>query len=102
MKGIIHKILDGILTVTVLPPEPPVDLVQIDYTNWRGERRKRLIRPESITFKATDYHPTPQWILRAQDGDGGITKDFAMSEIHSWEPASVDAKRAPATGNPQR
>ena len=60
------------------------DYVTIDYTNHRGERRLRLIRPVSIYFGTTDWHPTKQWLLRAIDCEKGETRDFAMSEIHSW------------------
>ena len=60
------------------------DYVTIDYTNHRGERRVRLIRPMSIYFGATDWHKAMQWLLRAVDCEKGEVRDFAMSSIHSW------------------
>lgn len=58
--------------------------VLIDYTNYRGERGSRLIRPLSIRFEKTEYHPEIQWILRAIDINKGATRDFAIKDIHSW------------------
>lgn len=60
------------------------EYVSIDYTNYRGERRARLIRPLSLYFGTTDWHPTPQWLLHAVDCEKGEVRDFAMSSIHSW------------------
>lgn len=65
-----------------------IDLVEIDYTNWRGERRKRIVRPIEIKFQSTQWHPESQWILRAIDINdtlGDSVKGFAMKDIHSWE-----------------
>lgn len=65
-------------------------LVVIDYTNWRGERRERLIRPVDINFRSTYWHPDPQWLLHAIDvekaraGDVDADRDFALTGIHSW------------------
>jgi len=64
----------------------PKQEVVIDYTNWRGERALRHIRPLTIRFEATEWHPEEQWILRAVDVERGATRDFAMSSIHSWTP----------------
>ncbi len=57
--------------------------VWIDYTNHRGDRRWRKIRPCWLNFKMTKYHPTKQWILRAEDKQKGF-RDFAMQDIHGW------------------
>lgn len=64
--------------------------VMIDYTNWRGERRVRHVLPYDLAFTASEWHPHPQWILKALDmerGDG-ILRDFAMSSIHAWTPCT--------------
>lgn len=58
----------------------------IDYTNWRGERRKREIIPTGrIDFENTEWHPETQWLLEATDCEDGKTKHFAMKDIHSFE-----------------
>jgi hypothetical protein len=62
--------------------------VRIDYTNWRGERRVRVIRPTGIMmFTATQSHPETQWLMEAFDPEDGKTKYFAVKDMHSWEPA---------------
>lgn len=63
--------------------------VKIDYTNWRGERGERFIRPlhNGIQFSHNQYHPEPQWLLQAVDEGDGKVKTFAMSGIHKWSAA---------------
>ncbi|HEX6499142.1 MAG TPA: hypothetical protein VF054_08940 [Micromonosporaceae bacterium] len=63
------------------------DLVVIDYTNYRGERGERLIRPDRIWFGKTDWHPESQWLLDAEDVDRGVKRTFALADVHSWKPA---------------
>lgn len=58
--------------------------VYIDYTNHKGERAIRRIRPVSIRHDTSEYHATPQWILRAYDMDRDVWRNFAMRDIHSW------------------
>jgi hypothetical protein len=61
--------------------------VKIDYTNWRGERRVRRVQPDRIVFESSEWHPEPQWVLRAIDleDEDHAEKAFAMSGVHSWE-----------------
>ena len=59
--------------------------VIIDYTNYKGERRRRTITPKNIAFKSTECHPQTQWVLHAYDEDKKDFRDFAMANIHSWE-----------------
>lgn len=58
--------------------------VLIDYTNWRGKRRKRLIRPVHLEFENNEYHSDTEWTLYADDLEDGIRKGFPMSQIHEW------------------
>ena len=58
--------------------------VIIDYTNWRGERGLRRIRPLSISFESNEWHPKPQWLLLAEDVDKKELRSFAMGTIHKW------------------
>lgn len=62
--------------------------VVIDYTNWRGERSERRIRPYSIVYSSTEWHPEPQWILLAWDVERMVDRGFAMKDIHAWKPAT--------------
>jgi predicted DNA-binding transcriptional regulator YafY len=60
--------------------------VIIDYTNWRGERRERQIRPlaNGLQFTKNQWHPDPQWLLQAVDVESAGVRTFAMKNIHSW------------------
>lgn len=58
--------------------------VNIDYTNYKGERRTREIWPICIVFGATDEHPEDQWLIYALDTNRGVFRTFAMKNIHSW------------------
>ena len=68
-------------------PPPPSKEVTIDYTNWRGERKKRRVRPlTGMQFTKNQYHPEPQWLFQAVDlEDGNKVKLFAMRGLHGWE-----------------
>lgn len=55
--------------------------VEIGYTNWRGEYGRRRIIPLQVWFGATDWHPEPQWLLRAIDADRNAERDFAIKDI---------------------
>jgi predicted DNA-binding transcriptional regulator YafY len=59
-------------------------LVRILYTNWRGERRMRLIRPIGIAHQSTPWHPKKQWVLHAHDEEKQETRLFAMNAIEAW------------------
>lgn len=72
----------------------PKDL-QVVYRNWRGETSLRNIRPLRIEFRDTEWHPEPQWIMRAFDLDKGAWRDFALRDMApvSAEDAGELAKR---------
>lgn len=60
--------------------------VEIDYTNYRGERRKRRVIPRCIEWENSERHTQMQWVLRALDVEKGEARGFAMKDIHSWKP----------------
>jgi hypothetical protein len=60
--------------------------VIIDYTNYRGERAKRRIKPiGSMVFTHNEWHPEQQWLMLALDVEKNEKRFFAMKSIHSWE-----------------
>lgn len=63
--------------------------VEIDYTNWRGKRSRRLIHPLGWAFENNEWHPETQWLLEAVDVATGETRTFALSNIHSWAPVPM-------------
>lgn len=59
------------------PPEP----ITLTYTNWRGETAARTLIPLYVWFGATEWHPSPQWLLRATDTAKAAERDFALKDF---------------------
>ncbi len=60
-------------------------VVCIDYTNYRGERAIRRIRPIKIEYESNEWHEERQWLLYATDLDKeNAVRTFALENIHSW------------------
>ena len=74
------------MSVTLLQPELVARAVIIDYTNHRGERSERRIRPGGMWYGVTEWHHDPQWLVDAIDLDKSESRTFAMKDIHSWRP----------------
>jgi uncharacterized protein (DUF1684 family) len=92
----IQQNMDVLLPTKTIPL--PSELVEIDYTNWRGERRKRQIIPTGrMEFANTEWHPDTQWLIEATDVEDGKLKDFAMKDIHSWQPVSSTSSASGTT-----
>lgn len=68
----------------------PAHEVTIDYTNWRGARSMRRVRPVSIVYENNEWHPETQWLLYAIDLEKGEERCFALAGIHSWNRAERD------------
>lgn len=67
--------------------------IWIDYTNWRGERRIRRVRPQKLSFTSNEWHSETQWMLFAFDleADDEPVKTFTMADIHRWSPTRITA-----------
>jgi predicted DNA-binding transcriptional regulator YafY len=59
--------------------------VTILYTNYRGEKGWRKIRPIRIWFGRTEWHPASQWLLDAWDVEKDTSRSFAIQDIHEWK-----------------
>ena len=59
-------------------------IVNILYTNYRGETAIRKIIPNKIWYGKTDWHPENQWLLDALDVDKNAERSFALKDIKSW------------------
>lgn len=68
------------MSIAELKPAPG-EVVWIDYTNWRGERAVRQILPRELVWGCNQYHPQPQWLLRALDMEKGEGREFALCSI---------------------
>ena len=65
-------------------------LVEIDYTNYRGERNVRVVEPRSWYYGTSQFHPgEPQWMMIAFDVEKRQERHFAMRDVHSWRPADT-------------
>ena len=63
------------------------EVVTIIYTNWKGVRAERTIKPMQLWFGKTEFHPTEQWLLMAVDVEKDEQRNFAMADIESWKAA---------------
>jgi predicted DNA-binding transcriptional regulator YafY len=66
--------------------------VEIDYTNHRGERQIRCIKPIRLTWCKSDWHPGEQWILYAFCYERNAEREFAMAGIHRWQEVLADGQ----------
>lgn len=57
------------------------DIIQFNYINWRGlgDIRKALIN--EIYYGSNEYHPNPQFLMKAYDLDKNVERIFAMSDM---------------------
>ena len=58
--------------------------VEIDYTNWRGERGLRRIRPLRMFWGSNEFHPKMCWLVYAVCLEKKQFRYFALSGVHSW------------------
>lgn len=63
----------------------PGRTVEIDYTNWKGERSKRRIDCGNLEYGSTEWHPEPQFLLFAYDYEKEDFRQFAIKDIHSLQ-----------------
>jgi hypothetical protein len=66
--------------------------VSILYRNWKGEVAWRRIVPLSISFESSQWHPVPQWIMRALDIDREAERSFAIVDIQNWKQPSLSSR----------
>jgi hypothetical protein len=64
------------------PVEVVSRILEFTYCNYRGEWSRRKVVPRLMTFKSTEFHPEPQWLLQAFDVDRDGVRDFAMKDMY--------------------
>jgi hypothetical protein len=72
--------------------------VSILYRNWKGEVAWWRIVPLSIRFESSQWHPVPQWIMRALDIDKEAERSFAIADIQNWKQSSLSSSPSPHSG----
>lgn len=55
--------------------------ITITYTNWKGVTSERSIIPRGVWFGSTEWHPEPQWLVKALDVEKGAERDFALADF---------------------
>lgn len=68
---------------TDVRPNQPEE-VCFEYTNYRGVVATRRVVPIRVWFGSNQYHPHPQWIMRALDTERNVERDFALRDISNW------------------
>lgn len=57
------------------------DIITVTYTNWKGITATRRIRPHSLRFGSTEWHPEPQWLMKAEDIEKNELREFALKDM---------------------
>lgn len=66
--------------------------VLVEYTNWKGNRRKRRIAPTGmVVHQATEWHKLPEWLFEVIDCEDGKQKLFAISGVTTSRDSLVGA-----------
>lgn len=61
--------------------------VKLLYRNYRGEVSNRTITPLKPWYGSTEWHPEPQWLLKAFDHEKDAERDFALADFGTHTPA---------------
>lgn len=84
------------------PATEPQGLAHIvDYTNWRGETARRVIRPIRMWWGKTEWHPEKQWMLTAWDCEKNAVRDFAWQDMRPVQNPATSAAALAARPAPQ-
>ncbi len=75
--------------------------VRIYYTNHRGVKAWRNIRPLELVYAETKWHPDSQWLLRAWDYTKGVERHFALKDIAAWTDLNPEPAPPPASPPPE-
>jgi hypothetical protein len=61
-------------------PEEESRTLELIYRNWKNEVEPRKIIPISLRYGTTEWHPKPQWLLKAIDTKTGKIREFALQD----------------------
>lgn len=63
--------------------------MKVIYENWKGVERERKIEVEYLHFGSTEYHTTPQWLLRCKDLETNEVHDFSLANVKEMDVAKL-------------
>lgn len=59
------------------------DLIQFDYTNWKGVKSKRKVIVQEFVFTKSKYHPEYQMFIQGYDMNKMNERTFAVKDIEA-------------------
>lgn len=59
-------------------------ILSFNYLNWKNIESKRFVIPQSITFTSNEYHPTPEWLMKAYDLERKALRTFSLKKIKKY------------------
>jgi hypothetical protein len=59
----------------------PGQVLKFRYKNWQGIVADRKARFEALVYGSTEWHPKPQWLVKAVDLDKGEVRLFALQDM---------------------
>jgi predicted DNA-binding transcriptional regulator YafY len=59
----------------------PGQVVKFRYRNWQGIVADRTARFEALVYSSNEWHPEPQWLVKAFDLDKGEARLFALQDM---------------------
>jgi predicted DNA-binding transcriptional regulator YafY len=72
--------------------------IRIWYTNHRGERALREIKPVRLRWGEVEWHPGARWLVDAFDWERGAERTFALDGFDPAAGIEVVSKRPMAGG----
>lgn len=89
----LEHVLEGVRALPHPTTEPRKDILPFVFTykNYRGEIATRVVTPISVRFGSTEWHPEPQWLMKAFDHEKQAEREFAMMDI--TEPTTEPVQR---------
>ena len=61
-------------------------LIEIEYTNYKGEKYRTEIKPMSLYWGETEWHPGMQLLLVARSKkSNGELRTFSVKSISDWK-----------------
>jgi len=74
--------------------------LRFGYTNWQGRNSERRVRPISVRYGQSKWHPRDGWLMLALDLDKNEEREFSMRDmvmVERSDPISLNgaAQRQP-------
>lgn len=66
---------------TMMTCEGKHDVRALAYTNHRGEKNIRVVRPLRLWWGSTEYHREAQWLLDVWDYERNATRTYALADV---------------------